>query len=86
MRAEIRPLISELRIFEDGKSHGERYEIGCNIRYISETEIEIRLLDKKVSKDAWIAIAEECRAKGIKRVMILRYRFGKSHEHWIEVE
>ena len=86
MRAEIRPLISELRIFADGKSHGEVYEIGCMIRFIQEDEIEIKLLDKRITKDAWIAVIEECKAHGIKKIMAIRYRFGKPVEKWIEVE
>jgi hypothetical protein len=86
MRAEIRPLISELRIFDDDKSHGDPYEIGCSIRWINETEIEIRLLDKKINKDAWIAVIEECKAHGIKRIMAKRMRRGQETEKWIEVE
>jgi len=86
LRAELRPLISELRIFDDDKSHGEPYKLGCAVRYINETEIEIRLLDKKITKDAWIAVIEECKRHGIKRIMAIRYRFGKPVEKWIEVE
>ncbi len=86
MRAEIRPLISELRIFADDKKHGDGYEIGCAIRFISHDEIEIRLLDKRITKDAWIAVVEECKRHGIKRIMAKRYRFGKPYEKWIDVE
>ena len=86
MRAEIRPLISELRIFADGKTHGEGYEIGCMIRFINPTEIEIKLLDKRITKDAWIAVIEECKRHNIKRIMAIRYRFGKPVEKWIDVE
>lgn len=86
MRAEIRPLISELRIFDDDKGYTDPFEIGCAILFLSPQEIEIKLLDKKINKDSWIAVIEECKRHGIKRIKALRYRFGKPHEHWIEVE
>jgi len=56
------------------------------IRFINQTEIEIKLLDKRITKDAWIAVIEECKRHGIKRIMAIRYRFGKPVEKWIDVE
>ena len=86
MRAEIRPLISELRIYEDGKADPDSYEIGCLVYHMNKEEIEIRLLDKPIKKDSWIAVVVECQRLAIKRILAVRARFGKKFQHWIDVE
>jgi hypothetical protein len=85
MRAEIRPLISELRIFADDKHHGEPFEIGCAILHLNQEEIEIKLLDKKMGKAECLAVVEECRRLGIKRIKAVRYRDGQPYDKWINI-
>lgn len=85
MWAGFEPLAGVIRVFQEGKQYGDRYEWVASVRFLMKDAIEILGYTKPVTPSIWRALRKECQRLSIRRVLAVSYRNGQRREKWINI-
>ena len=72
------PLVSQLRVFEDGKAYGDKYNYSITCLHISNTEVELRGADKLIKVSEWRSIYQWAQRNNIRIIRFERIREDKT--------
>ena len=84
--AELEPLTSIVRVWDDGGKYGDPYEWVATVRHITPEECEVMGYTKPITPDIYKAILHTLFEKGIKKVLITTFPNGSSgvkHQRWV---
>lgn len=83
MKARIEPLTAVLRVFSDGRDHGDPYDFACTLRWLDSQTVELLGVDKAPAPSMWRPIVEALREAGAKEFVFTRR--GRVRRHKIPV-
>lgn len=86
--AEFEHISSWLRVYEDDKQYGDPY-FGLAVRWLSRTEVELGLQQKKLTPDIYRAVMSACQKIGVKKILVRTFPQGSSGPEvtrWLDVK
>jgi len=81
MQAEMEPISSILRIFEDGKGYGDPYEFSATVRWVTPKKVEILGVLRAPKLSEWKAIRRCLLSYGVEEILINKAKDGKMESH-----
>jgi hypothetical protein len=85
MKIHIQHLSSVIRIWHsDEAEYGDPYDWAATIRWIDNETIELLGVDKKITKEMWIAMQDAFYNMGILEIVAIRHTGGKERERRIK--